>query len=131
MSNVTETVPLDLGIVVAGIHHLDAELRAARLADIYSAAAAVAVPSDISTDESARIAYQMAVDDAQVLAQIAKLGDLDPLPSLQVLIAEIDPDDMALLRAAAERLKKKLRQSKPGLPPIVEPSTSSSEPALT
>jgi len=127
-TDVTEKVDLDLGVVVGEACHTRAVLRAARLADTYAAAGAVAVPDDLKGNVAASIAYQMAVDDAQVLAQVVELGSLDPVPSIEALIEAIDPDDMALLRAGAARLKKKLRQSRPGFPPIVEPSISSSEP---
>lgn len=129
MSSVTETVDLDFGIIINGDCYCSLVLRAARLSDIYAAAAAVEVPDGLQDMEPVRVAYQMEVDDAQVLAQIAQLGDLDPLPSIKELVATIDPDDMTLLRAGAARLKKKLRQSRPGFHPIVEPNTSSSEPA--
>lgn len=129
MRDITEVCELEVGIVVDGRAHFRAELRAARLVDSYAAAAAVAIPVGLQDDERARVAYQMAVDDAQVLAQVAVLGDLDAVPPIEVLIDEIDPDDMGLLRAAAGRLKKKLRLWKHGSPPIAAPSTSSSEPA--
>lgn len=127
MSTLRESCTLELGVLGA----LVAVLRPATLADIYAAAAAVPVPDAVGTDKAANVAYQMAIDDAQVLLQIESLGELESVPTVAELVEVIDPDDMALLRAAADRLKKKLRQSKPGFPPIVEPSMSSSEPATT
>lgn len=128
MDAVTEVCDLEVGVVVAGVAHTRVVLRRARLADAYAAAAAVDIPEDIGTNRLQSVAYQLAVDDAEVLSQIEQLGNLDPLPSIQSLVAEIDPDDMALLRGAAARLKKKLRLSKSGSLPIDVPSSSSSEP---
>ena len=76
-------------------------------------------------------AYQMAIDDAQIFCQIEALGDLQKVPSPQVLAAELDPDDMTILRQAAGRVKKKLLLSRQSSPPTVEPNTSSSEPVST
>ena len=125
MSTLREICSLELGVLGAMV----AVLRPATLADVYAAAAAVSVPDAVGTDKAANVAYQMAIDDAQVLCQIERLGELGELPGIPALVAAIDPDDMALLRAGAERLKKKLRQSKPGSPPGDAPSTSSSGPA--
>lgn len=129
MDAVTEVCDLEVGIVVGGVAHTRVVLRRARLADAYAAAAAVAIPEDIATNRLQSVAYQLAVDDAEVLSQIEQLGSLDPLPSIQSLVAEIDPDDMALLRGAAVRLKKKLRLSKSDSLPIDVPNSSLSEPA--
>ena len=125
MSTIRETCLLELGFQGATV----AVLRPASLADVYAAAAAVPVPDSLGEDKAANVAYQMAIEDAQVLCQIESLGALDPVPGVADLVAALDPDDMALLRQAADRLKKKLRPSKPGFPPIVEPSMSSSAPA--
>lgn len=123
----TEAVDLEVGIVVDGVCHHRAVIRVARLSDVYTGAAAVVVPEDL-LDPGRRVAYQMAVDDAQVLAQVVELGSLDPAPSIEVLIAEIDPDDMELLRVGAKRLKKKLQQLRASSPTTGERNTSSSEP---
>lgn len=120
---------LELGIQVGGIRHFGYTLRRATLADTYRAVESVPVPADIDANPAARVAYQMAVDDAQVLCQITRLGTLDPIPSPAALAAELDPDDMAILRQAAADLKKKLRPLKKYSPPTGEPSTSLSEPA--
>lgn len=124
----TESIDLDVGIVVGGVCHHRAVIRVARLSDIYTGASAVAVPEDLQDNPGRRIAYQMAIDDAQVLAQVVKLGNLDPAPSIEVLIAELDPDDMSLLRAGAQRLKKKLQKSRGSLPITGVPNISSSGP---
>lgn len=129
MAPVTETCSLELGIVVDSVAHTSVVLRAARLADAYAAAAATPIPAGMKDDASAGVAYQMAIEDAGVLSQIVRFGSLDPVPSIPALVAEIDPDDMAALRQAAARLKKKLRLSKSILPPTDAPNMSSSEPA--
>lgn len=129
MSIIREQGMLDVGVQIGESVFRSFTLRPATLADTYAAAAAVAVPDGLGDDKSANVAYQMAIDDAQILSQVAQLGELDPLPSIQELVAAVDPDDMAILRLHASMLKKKLRQSRPGLPPIVEPNTSSSAPA--
>lgn len=125
----TETVDLDVGIVVDGVCHQRAVLRVARLSDVYAGAAAVAVPDGVKESDSARVAYQMAVDDGQILAQVVELGSLYPAPAIEVLMARIDPDDMELLRKGAVRLKKKLLQLRSNSPTTAEPNTSSCEPA--
>jgi hypothetical protein len=51
------------------------------------------------------------------------------VPPPPTLAAEIDPDDMMILRQAAEDVKKKLRVSRSNLPTIAAPSLSSSAPA--
>ena len=130
MSAVREEGSLDYGVVVDSELHCSFTLRPATLADTYAAAAAVPIPDNIGEDKPASVAYQMAVDDALILCQIEALGTLNPVPSVQALVAAIDPDDMAMLRQAAANLKKRLRLSKPGFPPIVEPNTSLSVPAL-
>lgn len=119
---------LALGILVADALHRDFELRPATLADTYRAAESVAVPADLATNQSARVAYQMAIDDAVILCQIARLGTLDPIPAPSALASELDPDDMVLLRESAAELKKKLQASRSGLPASAAPSLSSSAP---
>lgn len=134
-NNNTESGELEVGIIVVVS---DGEtiarrflLRPARLADSYKAAACVPIPADIATNTPARVAYQMAVDDAGVLCQIVELGDLKEIPPPNELADLIDPDDMGILRAAAERLKKKLRPSKDGLLPAGLQSASLSAPGST
>lgn len=116
MSAITVCGTLEFGIVVAGVVHRYFVLRSATLADVYRAAEVVAVPEDLQSNQAVKIAYQIAVDDAQVLSQLVSLGDLDPVPSPAALAAEMEPDDMALLRAAAVDVKKKLRESRNSLP---------------
>lgn len=130
MSAVAITVvgTLDVGILVAGVLHRDFEMRQATLADSYRAAEAVPVPADVADNQAARVAYQMAVDDAAILSQVVRLGGLDPVPGPAALAAEIDPDDMARLRQAADDVKKKWRESRIGLPTFGAPSLSSSAP---
>lgn len=125
MSTIRETCLLELGFQGETV----AVLRPASLADVYAAAAAVPVPDSLGADKAVNVAYQMAIEDAQVLCQIESLGALEPVPGVAVLVAALDPDDMALLRSAADRLKKKLRQSKRDSSPIDALNTSSSEPA--
>ena len=120
---------LDLGVVVGDVVHRDYTLRPATLADSYRAAAAVPVPANVADDQAARVAYQMAIDDAQILCQLEALGSLSPVPAVEALAEAMDPDDMAILRQAAAELKKKLRQSRHSSPPIDAPNTSSSAPA--
>lgn len=127
---VREEGSLEVGVMVAEAVHCRFTLRPATLADTYAAAAAVPIPDNIGEDKPASVAYQMAVDDALILCQIEQLGTLDPVPSVQALVVAVDPDDMAIFRQAAANLKKKLRLSRPGFPPIVEPNTSSFAPAL-
>lgn len=127
MDTLLESGELEIGVAIGELVHRDFALRPATLADTYVAAAAVAVPDDLSSDQAARVAYQMAIDDALVLCQLASLGRADPVPGVAALVAAIDPDDMAILREAAARLKKKLRQSRLSFPLIVEPNTCSSE----
>lgn len=127
---ITESGTLDAGISVAGSEavHTAFTLRPARLADTYRATACVAVPDDIATSSSAQVAYQMAIDDAITLCQIVALGDLAEIPSPRQLTELLDPDDMGILRAAAERLKKKSRQPKSASAPCASPSAPSSAP---
>lgn len=129
MIELREHGELDLGVEAGGVVHREFVLRPARLADTYLAAAAVPVPDDVGTSQAARVAYQMAIDDAQVLCQLTQLGTLAPVPPVHELAAWIDPDDMAILRQAAVELKKKLRASRLSSPPIDAPNTSSSAPA--
>lgn len=129
MSNIRESGELEVGVLVGDSVFRSFTLRPATLADSYAAAAAVPVPDNLGADKSANVAYQMAIEDAQILCQLEQLGDLDPVPDIPALVESLDPDDMVVLRHHAALLKKKLRLSRPGLPPIVEPNTSSSEPA--
>lgn len=127
---VTVSGEMDCGVVIDGVVHRRFTLRAATLADVYRAAETVAVPEAMQAEQSARIAYQIAVDDAQVLGQLVALGELDPVPSPAALAAEIEPDDMALLRIAAAEVKKKLRASRASLPSTAASKRPSSASAL-
>jgi hypothetical protein len=129
MNQVTEQGKLPIGVMLNGELHSDFELRPATLADTYNAAAAVPVPDALTSNTATRVAYQMAVDDAVVMFQLTRLGTLSPVPPPPTLAAEIDPDDMMILRQAAEDVKKKLRVSRSNLPTIAAPSLSSSAPA--
>ena len=133
MDAIRESGELDLGVMIGGVLCRAFIVRPATLADTYRAAEAVAIPPGLGEpeNESARVAYQMAIDDAQILCQIESLGDLVSVPSPQALAAELDPDDMAVLRKAAASVKKKLRQSRSSSPLTAAPNTCSSEPALT
>jgi hypothetical protein len=123
-STIRETGCLDLGVLVGGAIHRAFVLRPATLADAYRAAETVPVPLDLESDRAAQVAYQMAVDDAQVLCQVVELGTLSPLPPPAQLVALIDPDDMAILRQAASAVKKKWRQSRLDLRSTDAPSSS-------
>ncbi|MES2237601.1 MAG: hypothetical protein V4500_07615 [Pseudomonadota bacterium] len=125
---ITESGALDVGISVVGSDavHTTFTLRPARLADTYRATACVAVPDDIATSAPARVAYQMAIDDAITLYQLVTLGDLAEIPPPRLLTELLDPDDMGILRAAADRLKKKSKALKSALLPSASPSASSS-----
>jgi len=129
MSTIREEGTLECGIVIDGVAHTRFILRPATLADTYRAAESVSVPANVAEDQAARVAYQMAIDDAQILCQIESLGDLKTVPTPQVLAAELDPDDMTILRVAAVSVKKKLRQSRAALVTSDAPSASSSAPA--
>lgn len=129
-SQIRETGELELGVLVGDVIHRAFSVRPATLADAYRAAEVVKVPADLSENTSARVAYQMAIDDAQILCQVDALGTLDPVPSPSALFAEIDPDDMAILRQAAADVKKKWRQSRQSLPPGAAPSISLSAPDI-
>lgn len=129
MMDVREDVELDFGIRVGEAAHCRFVLRPATLKDTYRAAALVPVPENLGDDSAAKVAYQMAIDDALVLCQVETVGTLPEPPSLQVLLAGIDPDDMDRLRQAAAQLKKKWRESRKASPPIAAPSASSSPPA--
>lgn len=120
-----ESGELEFGIEIENVIHRTFKLRPAILADAYRAAGAVAVPGDIDSNQSARVAYQMAIDDAQILCQLAQLGTLATIPSPAALVDLLDPDDMAILRQAAASVKKKRAQSKPSSAPIGEPNSSS------
>lgn len=129
MTNVREEGELLSGVLVGGVLHTRFVLRPATLADAYRAAEGVAVPDNLIDDKSAKVAYQMAVDDAVILCQLEALGTLEPVPLPQALVGELDPDDMDVLRQAAVRLKKKWRASRKPSPPTVASSASSSAPA--
>ena len=133
MDAIRESGELDLGVMIGGVLHRAFTIRPATLVDTYRGAEAVAVPGGLDEPENrpARVAYQMAVDDAQILCQLESLGNLSPAPSVQVLVAELDPDDMAILRQAAASVKKKLRQSRSSSPLTGGPNICLSEPAST
>jgi len=127
MGAIREVAHLETGIPIGPAVYFEAILRPATLADTYRATEAVPVPDDL-THQAARIAYQVQVDDALVLCQIEALGPLEgaELPGPAELAQVIDPDDMAVLRAAAAAVKKKLQQSRRSLPTFGAPSASSS-----
>lgn len=119
---------LSLGVLVADALHRAYELRPATLADTYRAAESVPVPADLAGNDAARVAYQMAIDDAVILCQLTRLGTLQPVPAPAALAAELDPDDMAELREAAREVKKSLLASRAALATTAAPSLSSSAP---
>ena len=129
VNSIRESGELELGVLVDGVVHRVFTVRPATLADTYRAAESVAVPDNLVDDQAARVAYQMAVDDAQILCQLERLGGLPSVPSPRALASELDPDDMAILRKAADSVKKKLHESRQNLPLTGEPNTSSSAPA--
>jgi hypothetical protein len=106
MNLVTETVELQYGLAPWSATAKLCVLRQARLQDVYAAVAAVEMPDDMAG--AARIAYQMAIDDAQLLAQIDSVDGTEP-PAVSLLAQLIHPDDMSALRIAAESVKKKQR----------------------
>ena len=113
MGAIREVVTPSAGIVVGDRTLFDVVLRPALLTDTYRATELVPVPDDLESPQS-RVAYQMRIDDAVVLCQIEALGELegDEVPGPGVLAEQLEPDDMALLRGAAARVKKKLLQSR-------------------
>lgn len=127
----TERCPLVVGLPVGDRLAVEAVLRQAKLSDAYTATLVVDLPdADLQADVRARMAYQMAIDDAELLARVVELADEQgaiPVPGLEALLATIDPEDMACLRAGAERLKKKRRGSKPASDPSA-PSKAGSSP---
>lgn len=127
MGAIREVAHLETGVPIGPAVYFEAILRPATLADTYRATEAVPVPDDL-THQGARIAYQVQVDDALVLCQIEALGPLEgaELPGPAELAQVLDPDDMALLRAAAAAVKKKLQLSRRNLPTFGVPSASSS-----
>lgn len=130
MAQLTEHCPLLVGLEVDGRVAMAATLRAPRLQDAYDAAMVVPVPDDdMNNNGGARVAYQMAIDDAEVLAQIAALEGLETVPPLSELVASIDPDDMALVKGAARALKKKRIASRSASPLSGEAKLISSPPA--
>lgn len=124
-----ESGELDFGVVVDGEAHRAFALRPATLVDVYRAAEAVPPKVDMDSAPAVKVAYQMAIEDALILCQLVKLGTLDPVPLPAALMETMAPEDMELLRAAAERLKKKLRLSRNTSPATASPSASSSGPA--
>lgn len=127
MDTITESGMLVVGVVVDGVVHRDFTVRQAMLSDAYRAAESVGVPDDVDDNKAKRVAYQMAVDDAQVLWQLVSLGTLTPVPRPEALVEELDPDDMVILRKASISVKKKLialRQASGG---SETPNVSSSE----
>lgn len=129
MSAVTVTGSLAFGVVVDGVVHRDFELRPSTLGDTYRAAEAVEIPGDLAENQRARVGYQMAIDDAVILSQLVRLGTLEPVPAAAALAAELEPDDMAILRTAAGEVKKKLLASRSGSPISDASKSSSSAPA--
>jgi hypothetical protein len=129
MNKVIEQGKLPIGVVLNGELHTDFELRPAMLDDTYKAAAAVPVPADVDANKGAMLAYRMALEDAIIFFQLVRLGSLSPIPAPAALAAEMDPDDMAVLRQAAEDAKKKQRASRSSLPTTGEASSSSCAPA--
>lgn len=129
MSTINVKGELELGVLVGGVTHKAFALRPARLADAYRAAEAVPVPADVDSNRAAQVAYQMAIDDAQILCQVTRLGVLPEVPGPAELVDLVDPDDMAILRQAAAEVKKKWRQSRSSSPTTDAPSSSSSVPA--
>lgn len=146
MQQLTERCVLVVGIGLGDAVATAAILRLPRLQDAYDAAMVVPVPADMEKNSGAFVAYQMAIDDAEVLAQIqlleaplpplrageenqAKHADLMVTPPLAELIATIDPEDMALLKASARALKKKLIALRSGSPASAESKPDSSPPA--
>jgi hypothetical protein len=132
---------LQFGILVEGQVHKDFTLRPATLNDSYRATEAVPLPV-IEAQPGATVeqmvaspggvAYRMAIDDATILCQLVRLGTLDPVPGPAALMQELEPDDMATLRKAAEEVKKSLGNSRSGAASSSgAPSSSSSEPATT
>jgi len=113
MGAIREVAHLETGIPIGPAVYFEAILRPATLADTYRATELVPVPDDLESPQS-RVAYQMRIDDAVVLCQIEALGELDgdEVPGPGVLAEQLEPDDMALLRGAAARVKKKLLQSR-------------------
>lgn len=127
MGAIREVVALSAGIVVSDRTFFDVVLRPALLTDTYRATELVPVPADLDSPQ-ARVAYQMRIDDAVVLCQIEALGDLEGIdvPGPDELAQQLEPDDMAALRVAAARVKKKLLQSRNGSLISDAPSASSS-----
>ncbi len=137
-SALVETDTLVYGVEVKGIRHLSFVLRPPKLADTYLATSVTVIPDDMGSNEKGKVftpeqlrnqlAYQAAIVDAMLLAQIVELGDLDPVPSLEVLVDAVHPDDMEILRAAAETLKKRCLPSSSNLPTSAKSKSDSSEP---
>jgi hypothetical protein len=118
MDLITQEVPLQYGLAPWSVTAKTVVLRQATLQDVYVAVAAVEMPDDMAG--AGRIAYQMAIDDAQILAQVDRIDGNEP-PEVRLLAQLIHPDDMSSLRAAAEVIKKKQRgESEPS--PTPEPS---------
>lgn len=129
MNKLTEQGKLLIGVMLNDALHTEFELRPATLADTYKAAAAVPVPADVDTNKSAMLAYRMALEDAIILFQLVMLGTLNPVPPPAALAAELDPDDMGILRQAADDVKKKLHASRSNLPTTDAANSPSCAPA--
>lgn len=104
MNLVTETVELQYGLAPWSATAKVVVMRQATLQDVYEAVAAVDMPEDMTGGR--RIAYQMRIDDAQLLAQIDSIDGAEP-PPLERLAQLLHPDDMTLIRNAGEVIKKK------------------------
>ena len=119
MDLITEEVPLQYGLAPWSATAKTVVLRQARLQDVYVAVSAVDLPDETAMGP-VRVGYQMAIEDAQVLAQIDRIDGNEP-PEVRLLAQLIHPDDMASLRLAAELIKKKQKGGS-ALSPIPEPS---------
>lgn len=106
MQLVTETVELQYGLAPWSATAKTVVMRQATLQDVYEAVAVVDMPDDMTGGR--RIAYQMRIDDAQLLAQIDSIDGVEP-PELALLVELVHPDDMTLIRNAGEAIKKKQR----------------------
>lgn len=124
MPKMKQHLLLEVGLEIDGAVYTGLSLRPACLADAYGAAALVAIPDDIATDTRAKVAYEMQVEDVTILHQIDSIDGVAAVPAVETLLAMIDPGDMALVRKAAEAIKKKLRLPKNDSLPADVPSTS-------
>ncbi|MDB5802263.1 MAG: hypothetical protein JWL63_3202 [Rhodocyclales bacterium] len=135
-----ETGLLDVGINVGGVVHRHFSLRVAKLSDAYVATAAVLIPDNLGSVmqpgqavppeyAAARLAYEMQISDAMLLAQLIELGDLNPVPSIQVLMESLDPEDAEIVREKAKVLKKRRKESSASSPASDTSKPSSLVPA--